>query len=56
MSGLITIAFPKAETPPVILGYIKVQWVLKKLKTYASYLSTFILQLLGRIVKKVDRA
>lgn len=56
MPDLITIAFPKAEKTPAILGYIEVQLVLEKPMTDASnlpgYLSTSILQLLGRIIKR----
>lgn len=60
MPDLITIVFPKAEKAPVVLGYISVQFVLKNPTAGASNqrgcLSTSILQLLGRIIKKVDRA
>lgn len=60
MPDLITIVFPKAEKASVILGYISVQLVLKKPTADASNqpscLSTSILQLLRRIIKKVDRA
>lgn len=60
MPDLITIVFPKAEKAPVVLGYISVQLVLQKPTADASNqpgcLSTSILQLLGRIIRKVDRA
>lgn len=60
MPDLITIVFPNAEKAPVVLGYISVQFVLKKLTAGAGNqrgcLFTSILQLLGRIIKKVDRA
>lgn len=60
MPDLIMITFPKAEKTLVILGYIVVWLVLEKPTADASnlprYLSTSIPQLLGRIIKDVDRA
>lgn len=60
MPDLITIVFPKAEKESVVLEYISIQLVLKKpaagASNKSSCLSSSVLQLLGRIIKKVDRA
>lgn len=60
MPDLIMIFFPKAEKASVILDYINIQLVLKKPTAGASNqpscLSRSVFQLLGRIIKKVDRA
>lgn len=59
MPDLITIFLPKAEKASVILEYISIQLVLKKPTAGASNqpscLSSSVLQLLGRIIKKWTR-